>query len=248
LVARTVVDATLLMNVMVQPDPRDPTALPSNPVDYGAASKGGCSGLRIAVMENIGFGPATNAEVLTLFRAAVERFRAMGNSVEEIAAPFTQEDLQKGERFYQVRALAEMDLLPPDVQALGKVIKDWVEPARAYTGSDHYRDYLGTQELRVTMLDAMRGYDLLLLPTVPVPPYAAENPGLDDGDTFAPWCNTFVFNLTQQPAVTVPSGRTAGGLPVGLQIVGRRDDDIRVLKAALAHEAAAGLPNGIASP
>jgi aspartyl-tRNA(Asn)/glutamyl-tRNA(Gln) amidotransferase subunit A len=100
----------------------------------------------------------------------------------------------------------------------------------------------------VTMLDAMRGYDLLLLPTVPVPPYAAENPGLDDGDTFAPWCNTFVFNLTQQPAVTVPSGRTAGGLPVGLQIVGRRDDDIRVLKAALAHEAAAGLPNGIASP
>ena len=77
---------------------------------------------------------------------------------------------------------------------------------------------------------------MLILPTVPIPPYAAENPGLNDGDIFSPWCNTFVFNLTQQPAISVPCGRTSLGLPVGLQIVGRAQDDIGVLKMAKAYE------------
>ena len=86
------------------------------------------------------------------------------------------------------------------------------------------------------MFDAMKDYDLLLLPTVPIPPYKAENPGLDDGDIFAPWCNTFVFNLTQQPASTIPCGKTSFGLPVGLQIVGQTHDDLGVLRAARAFE------------
>ena len=86
------------------------------------------------------------------------------------------------------------------------------------------------------MFRAMEEYDLLILPTVPIPPYAAENPGLDDGDIFSPWCNTFIFNLTQQPAVSVPCGKTSLGLPVGLQIVGRGHDDISVLRAAKAYE------------
>ena len=59
---------------------------------------------------------------------------------------------------------------------------------------------------------------------------------LDNGDIFAPWCNTFVFNLTQQPASSVPCGRTSAGLPVGLQIVGRPHDDVGVLRIAKAFE------------
>ena len=86
------------------------------------------------------------------------------------------------------------------------------------------------------MFEVIKDYDLLMLPTVPIPPYRAENPGLDNGDIFAPWCNTFVFNLTQQPASSVPCGRTSAGLPVGLQIVGRPHDDVGVLLAAKAIE------------
>lgn len=66
----------------------------------------------------------------------------------------------------------------------------------------------------------MDGLDFLLLPTAPVPYYAAENPSLDDGDIFAPWSNTVVVNLTQQTAATIPCGETASGLLAGLQIVG----------------------------
>ena len=86
------------------------------------------------------------------------------------------------------------------------------------------------------MFEVIKDYDLLMLPTVPIPPYMAENPGLDDGDIFAPWCNTFVFNLTQQPASSVPCGRTSAGLPVGLQVVGQPHDDVGVLRIAKAFE------------
>ena len=235
-IARSVEDMALLLNVISAPDSRDPTALPYNKVDYMEAIKGKVEGLKIGFMPNIGFGPTPDDEVIKLCSEAVKSFKKMGNEITVINAPFSQEDIVKGENFYRTRALAELALLPPEVQASGEVINAWAQKAKGYTGVDHYRDYLGTQELRSRMFEAMKDYDLLLLPTVPIPPYKAENPGLDSGDIFAPWCNTFVFNLTQQPASSVPCGRTLAGLPVGLQIVGRPHDDVGVLRAANAFE------------
>ncbi|MBH67138.1 MAG: amidase [Rhodospirillaceae bacterium] len=235
-IARSVEDAALLLNVISAPDSRDSTALPYDAVDYTEAIKGDLKNLKIGYMPNIGFGPTPDAEVLKLCSDGVKLFRKMGAQVADIEPPFNHEDIVKGENFYRTRTLAELDLLAPEVQAEAAVIHGWAEKARDYTGIDHYRDYLGTQELRSKMFEAIRGVDLLLLPTVPIPPYAADNPGLDDGDIFSPWCNTFVFNLTQQPASSVPCGRTAAGLPVGLQIVGQTHDDIGVLRAAKAFE------------
>jgi len=87
----------------------------------------------------------------------------------------------------------------------------------------------------------MDGLYFLSLPAFPMPPYATKTLGLDDGDIFAPWSNTFVVNLTEQPAATISCGETASGLPVGLQIVGQHFDDIGVLRAARAFEIASGL-------
>ncbi len=84
-------------------------------------------------------------------------------------------------------------------------------------------------------------FDFLALPSAPVPAFAAELPGLEGLSVFAPWCNTFLFNLTEQPAISIPCGQTAGGLPIGLQLVGRRFDDLGVIQLAYAFEQAQNL-------
>ncbi len=89
----------------------------------------------------------------------------------------------------------------------------------------------------------MRGYDLLLTPTLAVPPFQTgiQGPEVIDGrgvpSTY--WLSfTFPINMTGQPAATMPAGFTEGGLPVGMQIIGRHLDDGLVLRAAAAFEAA----------
>jgi Asp-tRNA(Asn)/Glu-tRNA(Gln) amidotransferase A subunit family amidase len=235
-IARSVTDVARLLTIIARPDGRDPTALPFSNVDYEEAIKTQPTKQKIGFMSNIGFGPTPNDEVLKLCEAAVKVFERMGHEIQNVVPPFNNDDIIKAENFYRTRTLAELDLLSSENREKAEVINNWADTAKHYNGVDHYRDYLGTQDLRSRMFRAMEGYDLLILPTVPIPPYAAENPGLDDGDIFSPWCNTFVFNLTQQPAISVPCGKTSLGLPVGLQIVGRAQDDIGVLKMAKAYE------------
>ena len=235
-IARSVADVARLLTIIARPDGRDPTALPFADVDYEEAIRGKLTKQKIGFIRNIGFGPTPDQEVLKLCEAAVKVFERMGNEIQDVVPPFNNGDLIKAENFYRTRTLAELDLLSSENREKAEVINNWADEAKHYSGVDHYRDYLGTQDLRSRMFRAMDGYDFLLLPTVPVPPYVAENPGLDDGDIFSPWCNTFVFNLTQQPAMSLPCGKTSLGLPVGLQVVGRTHDDIGVLRAAKAYE------------
>jgi len=245
-IARSVEDAALLLNVLAQSDSRDATALPPEKTDYAIGLSEGVKGRRFAMLTELGLGPRVDAEVASLVEKAARVFEGIGGVVGSVDTPFKPEDIACGDRFYQVRALAELTLLPEDVQKQADVIWNWTEPARSYTANEHYNDFLGTQDLRNRFIQMMGDADFLLLPTVPVPPYAAENPGLDNGDIFAPWSNTFVVNLTQQPAASIPCGETAFGLPVGLQIVGRRFDDVGVLGAAAAYERASGLKISVA--
>jgi aspartyl-tRNA(Asn)/glutamyl-tRNA(Gln) amidotransferase subunit A len=240
-IARSVQDAALLLNVLAQPDARDVTALNPDGADYTKDLSTGVKGRRFSVLTELGLGPRVDGEVAALVERAARVFEDIGGVMETVQTPFTPDDIVCADRFYQVRALAELTLLPEDIQQLATVIWNWTEPARSYTANEHYRDFLGTQDLREKFVHMMGDADFLLLPTVPLPPYAAENPGLDNGDIFAPWSNTFVVNLTQQPAASIPCGETASGLPVGLQIVGRKFDDAGVLCAAAAYERASGL-------
>lgn len=239
-IARNVADAALLLNVLSQPDPRDGTALKFEKVDYLASLDGSLRGLRIGVLVQMGFGPPLQNAVRDHFQAAVEVFADAGAELVELPPPFEADEANCAERFYQVRALADLEALPPEIQARGAVIMAWAEAARSYSATEHYRDYLDTQALRSRLLETINGFDFLILPTVPVLPYAADNPGLDDGDIFSPWSNTFPFNLTQQPAISVPCGWADDNLPVGLQIVGHRYDDTGVLRAAACFEIASG--------
>ena len=99
--------------------------------------KEGVKDLKIGFMPSIGFGPKPDDEVIKLCSEAVKLFENMGNQVAEIKPPFSQEDITKGENFYRTRTLAELDLLPSEIQAKGEVINSLAQKSKCYTGVDH---------------------------------------------------------------------------------------------------------------
>jgi len=111
----------------------------------------------------------------------------------------------------------------------------------AITMDDYMKAALARSRLMVTMRQFHERYDLLLTPTMPLPAFSlgSDTPIGPDGSSWDAWSPfTFPFNLTGQPAATVPCGFTSDGLPVGLQIVGRNYDEATVLRAAYAYEKA----------
>ena len=111
------------------------------------------------------------------------------------------------------------------------------------SASDLYTCYAGMLQLAEKAARLLDGFDYLLLPTVPVPAYSAELPGSSVDAFFDSWCNTFPFNLSENPAISINCGFTPSGLPVGLQIVGRPFDDVGVLRVAHFYERLRGPMN-----
>lgn len=235
--ARTVEDAALLMSVIAQPDARDFTALPYDPVDYVSILETRPQARRIGFLREIGFGPKPDPEVQTLVAAKARALAAdLGAEIIELSAPFNSNDEATAEDFYRIRCLTEFQRLPPSHQERARVILDWTAPARGWNACDTYDRYAALQGIRNRAIRLLDGFDFLILPSVAVPAFAADLPGPDPDRMFEGWSNTFIFNLSEQPAVSVPAGLTRDGLPVGLQVVGRRFDDVGVLRMARAAE------------
>lgn len=227
--ARTVEDAALLMNLIAKSDDRDFSALPSSDVDYVEASRKPLPALKIAVAETVGFGVNCCDEVLTAFRRAVQmlddRF-----ACERVEWGFSDADMAEAEKFYKVRCRAEFLKLPKEMQGRASTISTWSEEAESISATEFYEAFGHLQFMREKTVRLMDGYDFLLLPTVPRPAFPAEYAGFSPTELFTPWINTFLFNLSEQPASSIPCGYTSAGLPVGLQVVGRRFDDVGVFR------------------
>jgi len=230
--ARTVADAALLMNVMARPDPRDFTALPYDAVNYCDVIQQPVRKARIGFIESLGFGLKPDPEVVALVRARVDELAAEGFQVESIGEPFTHEDLRNGELFYKVRCRAELTTMPPERQKEAVVISEWSREADGLSATEFYRIFNEQQRMRERAARLCDGFDFLILPAVHIPAFDAELPGPNPDCYFEPFVNCFLFNLTEQPASSIPCGFTKGGLPVGLQIVGRRYDDVGVFQLA----------------
>lgn len=233
----TVADAALMLDVISAPDHRDPLALPPTGYDYSDRLEGGVEGLRIAFSPDLGY-----AKLHPEVREAVERaalaFEELGATVEREAPGFDDPLDYFNVHWYSgaAKALAAYDdeqrkLMDPGlIEVVGEGERYSV---LEYLDAVHERGELG-----VLMGEFHQRYDLLLTPTMPLPAFEAgmESPGVKER-----WTNwtpfSYPFNLTQQPAATVPCG-FAEGLPVGLQIVGDRHADHLVLRAAQAYEAA----------
>ena len=240
-ISRTVADGALLLGVLAGPHDSDPGTLPMAPEDYAALLETGIAGRRLAWSRDLGYVEWVDPEVDDRCAAAARAFEDAG-AIVEAATPDWGDPLPIVRDFWPAiwagrigdKLEAFADRLDPGLVACAE--------AGLRQGPE---TFVRAQMRRVALCEwthrFFERYDYLLTPTVSVPALAVERlvpQGFPEHpwDWFS-WCpHAFVFNLTWNPAATVPAGFTRDGRPVGLQIVGRRFDDTGVLRAAAAYE------------
>ena len=237
---RTVADAALMLQVAAGPDERDQTSLPAAPVDYVKALAGGVKGLRVAWSADLGFADVVDPEVRDLCAKGASAFREVGCRVEAVD-PGWPSPLDCWSQLFgggiATRLAPYLDRKSEIDPGLYRIIETTLKnPPTKYVQA--WFDRLAWWEHPRRLFEK---YDLLLTPTIACPPFAIglDNPTEIAGKSVPPYAwipFTFPFNMTGQPAASVPCGFTKDGLPVGLQIVGRRFDDATVLRASAAFE------------
>jgi Asp-tRNA(Asn)/Glu-tRNA(Gln) amidotransferase A subunit family amidase len=238
---RTVTDAALMMNVCAGPDERDQFSLPADRTDYVKALRGSLKGLRVAWSANLGFTTVVDPEVKAACEKAARRFREVGCKVEEVKPgwPSPHEAWEAifcggiATRMAPYMAERRTDIDPGLADIIDETLK-W-GPTRYVQA---WFDRLAWNEHVRRLFER---YDLLLTPTIACRPFKV---GIDHPTEIAGtpiprygWIPfTYPFNMTGNPAASVPCGLTSDSLPIGLQVVGRRFDDALVLRAAAAFE------------
>ncbi len=242
-IARTVADAALMLDVMAGPHPDDACSLPAPRRSFRRAAKGDLRGLRAAWSPDLGFA-AVDPEVRRVAEAAARRFADFGCDVEEDHPGI--DDPTASRVFVDLTApctAAEFEGMSPEEEALltpyATAFRDY---GRRVTAVGHVQANWSRWVLWGRLRDFFQRYDLLLTPMLAVPAFPiAQEPRVIDGRQVGPfgWSPfTTPFNLSGQPAASVPCGWSADGLPIALQIVGRPFDEALVLRAAAAFEAA----------
>ncbi len=239
--SRSVHDTALALNALAGPDPRDWRSLPADPRDYTIGLEDGVRGLKLGLSLDFGHVKA-DPEVRALVAAAATRFEELGAIVEEIGPLI--EPLQKSFEALWIGSFATR-LRQIPTQLHGKLdpgFRAAAEKGLGITLADYAKAYEAKSKLARDMALWHRQYDLMLAPVTPTAAPPVET--LYNSDAFPRWTKgapfTLPFNLTGQPAASMPAGLTAAGLPVGLQIVGAARADHLVLKAMRAYESTAG--------
>ncbi|MFE9019082.1 amidase [Streptomyces sp. NPDC007808] len=235
---RDAADAALLLDVIGAPDSRDWSALPAPPGSFVSALSGGVRGLRVAYSPSFGGQVAVRPAVAAAVRRAVERLAGLGAYVEETDPDFTDPVHAFHTLWFTGAARVTQHLGPRQRELLDPGLRE-ICGTGARLGA---LDYLAAVDVRMELGRRMGRfhdtYDLLVTPTLPLTAFeaGAEVPKGSGHRRWTGWTPfTYPFNLTQQPAATVPVGRdgTAGaGLPIGLQLVAARHRDDLVLRAA----------------
>ena len=237
----SVADAALMMNVLKRPDARDWTSLPPDGSDYRIGLEDGIRGLRIAYSPTLGYARNVHPDVSAAVDAGAKILQSLGAHVEAVDPGFDNPlDITIGLWF--VGAWSVWNTLTPEQQS----VTDPDFRAEALMGEkmsalDVQRLTLRRGALGSQMRQFMQDWDLIVTPTVAVPAFDARPAGHTpmDAQAMLGWSPfSYPFNLTQQPAITVPCGLTSDGLPIGLQIVGPMFGDALVLRAARAFESA----------
>jgi aspartyl-tRNA(Asn)/glutamyl-tRNA(Gln) amidotransferase subunit A len=231
---RTVADAALMMGVLSQPDERDHMSLPYQAIDWQDLDRD-VKGLKLGLMLDAGLGLPVDPEVQRVVTAAAKRFEAAGARVEPMK-PFLKREMLEGlDRFWRTRALADMAAMPQERRAkILPFIRAWAEGAEGAAGMAVFQGFSQVMVMRAAANAACRPYDYVLSPTAPLPAFAAELPcpTNDPALPFEHIAFTVAFNMSEQPAASINAGYTKAGLPIGLQIIGKRFDDLGVLRLA----------------
>jgi aspartyl-tRNA(Asn)/glutamyl-tRNA(Gln) amidotransferase subunit A len=231
---RTVTDAALMMQALSRPDWRDATSLPAAGIDWLAlALDRPLKGLRLGLQLDAGWGIATDPRVAAAIEAAARRFEGAGAIVEPVK-PFTAPEVAEGvDRFWRVRSWLDISALPAERrEKVLPYIRAWVAPGEHVTAAQLFRAFSQIAVLRDAAVQACQPFDFVLSPVSPVPTYAADwaGPLNDPARAMDHIGFTLPFNMSEQPSASIDCGHTADGLPIGLQITGRRHDDLGVLQ------------------
>jgi aspartyl-tRNA(Asn)/glutamyl-tRNA(Gln) amidotransferase subunit A len=242
---RSVADAALMMNVLSLPDSRDWHSLPYDGRDYRIGLEDGVKGLRIAYSADLGYAKV-DPEIRKIVGNAVKTFAQLG-AIVEAKDPGFEDCGPLFSAHWFPGAAAIVRSAPANKRALmDKGLLGTAKLGEKVTNAQ----YLAAVQKRGALGEQMNAFheewDLLVTPTLPLAAFAA---GLEMADvmkqkSWTDWTPfSYPFNLTQQPAATIPCGLTKKGLPVGLHIVGPRYADALVLRAARAFESAHPIPH-----
>ena len=236
--ARTVADVAQAMAVLSLPDWRDATSLPPAALDWSAAQHPPehLRGLRVGLWLEAGWGDALSPEVREAVSAVAQAFEAAGAVVEPVVAPVCRRSMVEGlDVFWRMRAWLDYAKLPPERQArVLPYLRAWLAPAQHATAAQVFHGQAQMAVLRDAAVAATRPFDYVVCPVSPDVAFPVHQASpLDDPERpFEHLAYTLPWNMSGQPAVALNAGWSAHGLPVGVQIVGRRHDDVGVLRMA----------------
>jgi aspartyl-tRNA(Asn)/glutamyl-tRNA(Gln) amidotransferase subunit A len=241
---RTVRDTALMLSSMARYDIRDPFCLPDDGRDWRDGIEAGVAGLTIGVLQRPGFDAPADADSV----AAVEQAAALLTNAGAIVELVDVELPDTSAVFSRVWGAALARLVAATTEQLRGLLEQGIRDVADKLGGMTAIEFMDAEAMRAAAGHAMarlhQTYDLVLCPTVPGPPPLADAPTVDPmralWNDWAPW--TFMFNITRQPAITVPMGLRGDGLPNSVQIAAAQHRDDLVLRAARAIELAAPFP------
>jgi Asp-tRNA(Asn)/Glu-tRNA(Gln) amidotransferase A subunit family amidase len=239
---RSVEDSMLLMSVLSRPDARDHMSLPYQPLPI-AAPPLDPEGLRIGLLADANCGLPVDPEIRAAVEEAARLFETAGAVIEPMRPFLTREMLDGLDHFWRMRAYLDIGALPEARRAKAlPFIVEWAMSAAEFSGVKAFRDFSQIMATRQAAIAASARYDYVLSPVSPVPSFAAEWPS-PTNDVKRPLEHiafTMPYNMSEQPAASINCGMTGEGMPIGLQIAGRRFDDIGVMRIARWYELARG--------
>ncbi|MDQ3737745.1 MAG: amidase [Actinomycetota bacterium] len=231
---RTVADTALMLTVIAAPDSRDWTALPPDHTDYASALAGGVQGLRVAYSPDLGY-VSVDPEIAAAVAKVAATLEQLGAAVDQVDPGFDDPVEAFHTLWFASAADATRGYSPEQRQLLDPGLAEVTAEAAAISLPEYLTAARQRVELGIMMGRFHDRYDLLLTPTLPIPAFAAGHE-VPDGWPHPRWTSwtpfTYPFNLTQQPAISIPCGFTSARLPVGVQLVGARHQDALVLRAA----------------
>jgi aspartyl-tRNA(Asn)/glutamyl-tRNA(Gln) amidotransferase subunit A len=235
---RTVEDAALMMRVLSQPDARDTMSLPYQDIDWSALDLD-MRGLKIGLMMDAGWGLPVEPQVHAAVEAAARMFESAGAIVEPIPPFMTREMIDGMDRFWRMRSWIDISALTEERRAkVLPFIREWARGGEGLSGETVFKGYSQMAAMREAAVAASAPFDFVITPTSPIPAFAAElpMPTNDPARPFEHIAFTLPYNMSEQPASSINCGTTSDGLPIGLQIVGKRFDDLGVLQLSRAFE------------
>ncbi len=239
---RIVDDAALMMSVLSRPDRRDGMSLPPDSINWKALEKP-VRKLRIGLMLDLDVGQALEPAVREVAVKAARAFEAEGAIVTEVPGILTREMLDGLDNFWRARLWDDLSKLPPSerTKTLPYIYK-WAEAGARLSGVDVIRGFNTTMAMRAGAAKLFAELDYVISPVSPVVNFAAElaSPLNDPDKPFEHICYTAPWNMAENPAVSINGGYDAKGFPIGVQIIGRRFDDLGVLGMAKTFETLRG--------